>query len=208
MPLPGNLTQRTVEGWFVDFSGNAIAGQISFSLPESLIDASAGTIIVESSETATLDSNGQFTVSIPITNDGDISPASFQYTVRELFTGGRTYSISLPSGATVDIATLAPIGTYTAFYPLASAYLWNEAVDRLVVQEGLYDATGYIVAPPGYTGSLPITAATFPPIEPTAAANASAAIASNVGAQQSLTAAQNYENEALGYPLTIMLIGV
>lgn len=208
MALPGNLSTRTVEGWYVDFQGNAVAGQISFSLPESLIDSSAGTIIVQSSETATLDTDGQFTVSIPVTNDADIAPASFQYTVTELFTGGRTYQISLPTGATVDISTLAPAGTYTAFYPLASSYLWNLAVSRLTVQEGLYDATGYIVAPPGYTGSLPITTATFPPIEPVAAANASAAITSKNQAEASLVAAQNYENEALGYPMTLMLMGV
>lgn len=208
MPLPGNLSTRTVEGWFVDFSGNAIAGQISFSLPETLTDSSAGTFIVESAEIATFDQDGQFTVTIPVTNDVDISPASYQYTVQELFTGGRTYQISLPSGATVDISTLAPVGTYTAFYPLASAYLWNQTVARLVVQEGLYDATGYIVAPPGYTGSLPITTATFPPEEAPAAANAAAATNSKTGAQASLVAAQNYENEALGYPMTLMLMGV
>lgn len=208
MPLPGNLTTRTVEGWYVDFEGNAIAGQISFSLPETLTDSNAGTFIVESSEIATFDQDGQFTVTIPITNDTDIDPATFQYTVRELFTGGRTYTISLPSGATVDISTLAPVGTYTAFYPLASAYLWNVAVSRLAVQEGLYDATGYIVAPPGYTGSLPITDTSFLAEEAPAAANASSAINSKNGAQASLVAAQAYENEALGYPMTLMLMGV
>lgn len=208
MPLPVNLSTRTVEGWYVDFSGNAIAGQISFSLPETLTNSDAGTFIVESSEIATFDQDGQFTVTIPITNDSDISPATFEYTVQELFVGGRTYQISLPSGATVDISTIAPTGTYIAFYPLASAYLWNLAVSRLVVQEGLYDATGYIVAPSGYTGSLPITAATFPLIEPTAAANASAAISSKNNAEASLVAAQAYEDEALGYPMTLMLMGV
>lgn len=190
MALPSNLSTRTVTGNYVSPDGNPIAGQVRFTLPDSLISPAEGKIVVESSKTATLDANGSFSVTIPVTNDTDVSPLNYLYTVTELFPGGRTYTISLPAGAPIDISTIAPTGTFIQYYTLASSPVWNATVARLEVQEASYNATGYIVRPPGYTGSLPITVATFTPITPVAAANALAAQNSATAANGSLSSAQ------------------
>lgn len=189
MALPSNLSTRTVTGNYVSPDGVAIAGQIRFTLPDSLIDSSEGKIVVESSKTATLDANGSFSVTIPVTNDADVTPLNYVYTVTELFPGGRTYTISLPTGSAINIATISPTGTFTQYYTLASSPVWNATVARLVVQEGSYNATGYILRPSGYTGSLPITVSTFTAINPVAAANATAAQNSATAANGSLSSA-------------------
>ena len=190
MALPSNLSTRIVTGNYVSPDGTPIAGQIRFTLPDSLIVASQGQIVVESSKTATLDANGSFSVTIPVTNDVDASPLNYLYTVNELFPGGRTYTISLPAGSTINIATIAPVGTFTQYYALAGSQVWNQVVARLAVQETRYNATGYIVTPPGYAGSMPITVAILNALAPGVATNATNATNSATAANGSLSSAQ------------------
>lgn len=125
MPIAGNITLITVSGQYVDFQGNAIAGQIRFTLSEVLRNQIADQIVVPSTISATLDSNGSFSVVLPATNDPEFSQI-FTYSVEEAFAGGRIYTISLPEGApTRNIADLAPTGTFVQYYPLASSYAWG-----------------------------------------------------------------------------------
>lgn len=96
MPLANNISLTTINGQFVDYQGNGIAGQIKFTLSQTLLDAIADQIIVPSTITATLDANGSFSTTLPATDDPDLSE-TFTYLVEESFAGGRSYSISLPA---------------------------------------------------------------------------------------------------------------
>lgn len=96
MPLANNISLCVITGQFVDYQGNAIAGQIKFTLSKILLDAIADQIIVPSTITATFDSNGSFTTTLPATDDPDLSE-TFTYAVEESFSGGRSYTLTLPS---------------------------------------------------------------------------------------------------------------
>jgi hypothetical protein len=96
MALASNIALTTITGQFVDYQGNAIAGQIKFTMSKTLRDAIADQIIVPSTVTKTLDANGSFTVTLPATDDPELSE-TFTYYVEESFTGGRSYYITLPA---------------------------------------------------------------------------------------------------------------
>jgi hypothetical protein len=62
-----------------------------------LIDASVFITVMGEPLTVTLDANGEFTIKLPATDDVDVSPTGFTYTVTENFTNGSSYSIAVPS---------------------------------------------------------------------------------------------------------------
>jgi hypothetical protein len=96
MPLASNVALTTITGQFVDYEGNAIAGQIKFTMSKVLRNSIADQIVVPSTATATLDGSGGFTVTLPATDDPELSEI-FTYAVEESFVGGRSYNISLPA---------------------------------------------------------------------------------------------------------------
>lgn len=208
MALPVNVSTRTVVGTFVDYNGDPIAGQIRFTLPSTLTDAGAGTFIVKSSETATLDNTGSFSVTLPVTNDVDLDPLNYLYTVDELFPKGRSYTISLPAGATVNIATLAPTDTFTQYYSLANSKLWDIVVDRFEVEEVKYSAAGYLPIPAGYTGVSPISLGVMQGIQGTVATHYSNVQAQSVIASANLVSAEASLDEAEKKVIHFMLLGL
>ena len=208
MALPVNVSQRTIFGTYVDYKGDPIAGQVRFTLPTTLTDSSAGTFIVKSSETATLDSTGSFSIQIPVTNDSDLSPYDYLYTVQELFPNGRTYTISLPAGSPIDIATLAPAGTFTQYYSLANSSLWNIVVDRFEIEEPKYSAQGYLPIPAGYTGVSPISLAVMTGIQNTVNSHYTNIAAQNVIASAKLSEAESSLDEAEKKVIHFMLLGL
>lgn len=208
MAIPGNLSQRTIFGTYVDYQGNPIAGQVRFTLPTTLTDAGAGTFIVKSSETATLDATGSFSIEIPVTNDVDVSPTNYVYTVDELFPNGRSYTISLPAGAPVDIATLAPAQTFTQYYSLANSFLWDIVVDRFEAQEPNYSAQGYLPIPAGYTGVSPISQGVMLGIQGVVQTHYQNISAQYVIASDKLSEAQASLDEAETKVIHFMLIGL
>ena len=57
----------------------------------------------------TFDATGSFTITLPVTSDGDVLPQPFIYTLSENFTSGRTFQIALPlsvAGTTQNLADL------------------------------------------------------------------------------------------------------
>lgn len=132
MALPSNVSLVTLSGTYVDYSGAPIAGSIRFTSSQTLRDMLADVIIVASTSTATLDSNGSFSIVLPATNDPDLS-AVFTYRVEEAFTGGRSYTISLVmSSPTNTMANVAP--TYIVsptYYSFVSASTWAD-LDAIV----------------------------------------------------------------------------
>ena len=117
MALTADLTTITLQGTYVDLAGNAIVGSVRFT-PQSIIkDTDQNQIIINTAITETLDANGSFSVVLPVTDDTDVVPVPFAYYVEEIFSGGRSFYITLPLGSTSpqNIADLAPaVDTTTA----------------------------------------------------------------------------------------------
>lgn len=110
MALTPDLTTITLTGTYVDIQGTPISGSVTFT-PQSIIkDTDQNQIIVNQTLTATLNANGEFSIVLPITDDTDITPQPFAYAVEEVFTGGRSFFITLPVDTPdpQDIADLAP----------------------------------------------------------------------------------------------------
>ena len=110
MALTADLSTITLTGTYVDIEGNPISGSVRFS-PQSIIkDTDQNQIIINTAITATLNGSGAFSVVLPVTDDTDVAPTPFAYEVEEIFSGGRTFFITIPGGgsATQDIADLAP----------------------------------------------------------------------------------------------------
>lgn len=122
MALPTNYDTVPVTGTWVNLDGSPASGQISFTanVPSGtfLTDSGANVLILPMTITAKLDSQGSVSVSLPATDDPDISPAGFTYTVTEkLSTGSRSYSIAVPSALAstgVDLVTVAPTAPVAA----------------------------------------------------------------------------------------------
>lgn len=135
MAFAGNVTLVTVTGNYVDFQGNAIAGQVIFYVPKTLRNALADQILVPSSYAATLDANGSLSVVLPATDDLDFHE-TFEYRVTESFPGGRTYSIVLPSSSTAwDLSDLAPVPSVVPHVGLAQGANATALEKRIAVEE-------------------------------------------------------------------------
>lgn len=107
MAIPSNLSIVTVTGTYLDIAGNPIAGQVKFTPRAVLKNVTSNVILINSTITVTLDSNGFFSQILVATNDTDASPLNFTYFVEEAFIGGRSYDILLPASTPiVDVADI------------------------------------------------------------------------------------------------------
>jgi hypothetical protein len=152
MALPNNLSTITLTGNYVDFTGTAIAGQVQITLSDVLINSAADRIIIPSTITAILDANGSFSLTVPVTNDPDISPAAFVYTFEEAFIGGGTYTLTLLTslGASVDISDLRPTDVAPTFIQPVSGTLWPLLENRVAQEEEDLDDDPKLLAAPIY----------------------------------------------------------
>jgi len=115
MPLPGNVSTLVVIGTFLTPEGNPSTGTITFTPSRWLTNSGANVALPNSGVTKTLGTAGNFTVTLPVTDDGDLQPANWYYTVSEVVDGvSQSYAMLLPgtagSGGTVYLADLAPAG--------------------------------------------------------------------------------------------------
>lgn len=149
MTVGAAITQVTITGNFVDFEGNAIAGQVKFTLGDLLRNSVDDKLIVPSTVAVLLDSNGSFSTSLPATNDPDVTPTSFTYTVEEAFPKGRTYTITLPytTIGSLDLADISPDPTIsTEYVGLVLRVPWDALVALINALDGTVDqGTGDIL---------------------------------------------------------------
>ena len=131
MPLPGNITTITVTGTYTDQLGNLLAGTVVFSTGLTLVDAAGRTVLGPAPIIVPL-VGGSFSVVLPCTDNANLNPTGFSYTVTEqLAFGARTYTIQLPAslGTTVDISTLIPVNpappVSTVYGVLAQPNTWT-----------------------------------------------------------------------------------
>lgn len=119
MPLPSNFNTRAVHGKYVELDGDPAQGKVIFSSSVILANPGENVFVVPVPIEATLDSNGEFTINLPCTNDTDLNPTSWQYTVTEQFVGsaGRTFNLEVPIGAgTIELADLAELPSQPPVY--------------------------------------------------------------------------------------------
>jgi hypothetical protein len=141
MALGPNLTTVTVTGSYVDFEGTPIEGQIRFSIGEVLRNGTDDQMVAPSSVVVPL-SSGSFSVSLPATNDPDVVPNPFVYTVEESFPNGRTYEITIPytTVGSLDLADISPdpalSETFVAAVDLTS---WNTLESNITALDALID---------------------------------------------------------------------
>lgn len=114
MALPSNLQTVTVTGKYVDFQGNPKTGSVIFTSDVVLNDPSQSVMVVPVAKEVVLDNTGAFTVTLPATNDPDVSPIGFVYHVKETFAGGRAYDVEFPyTTVTYDLSAVAPAQSIT-----------------------------------------------------------------------------------------------
>jgi hypothetical protein len=141
MALGPNLTTVTITGSYVDFEGTPIEGQIRFSIGEVLRNGTDDQMVAPSSVVVPL-SSGSFSVSLPATNDPDVVPNPFVYTVEESFPNGRTYEITIPytTVGSLDLADISPdpalSETFVAAVDLTS---WNTLESNITALDALID---------------------------------------------------------------------
>lgn len=114
MPF-ADLNVITVTGTYLDFDGAPYRGWVWFDQPAdlgALLDPGGNQIITPSRVRARLDSNGHISVRLPATDDPDITPTGWLYTVTETLIGAdgtrpNVYELPVPfdsPGGTFDLS--------------------------------------------------------------------------------------------------------
>jgi peptidoglycan/xylan/chitin deacetylase (PgdA/CDA1 family) len=113
--LPANIETVTVFGKYIDFTGTPMQGTVSFVPSQRYVtDSTADVLIFSAPLVATLDSDGAFSIEVPATDDPDITPQGFTWTVTESFNrkSGRTFAIAVPQDTPdpgIDLVKVAPV---------------------------------------------------------------------------------------------------
>jgi peptidoglycan/xylan/chitin deacetylase (PgdA/CDA1 family) len=113
--LPANYTTVTVFGRYIDFTGAPMQGTVTFTPSQKYVtNPSADVLIFSAPLVATLDETGYFEIEIPATDDPDVTPQGFTWTVTESFNrrAGRSFSIAVPQDTPepgIDLVTVGPV---------------------------------------------------------------------------------------------------
>jgi hypothetical protein len=163
MALGPNLTTVAITGTYLDFEGNAIEGQIRFSVSEVLRNGTDDQMIAPSSVVVPLQ-NGSFSAVLPATNDPDVVPRPFTYSVEESFSGGRSYSISIPytSSGSLDLADISPDPTIdTTYVQLIDETTWNTLATNINTLDGEINQTTDTILASGKYWYIPSAYASY-----------------------------------------------
>lgn len=154
MGLPSNVNTITVTGSYVDLEGNPLTGSVTFVASAGpFANATAPAFLSPVTVTATL-VLGAFKVVLPCTDNATLSPTGFVYTVIETLPGdSRSYMVSLPHtlGASVDLASLAPVTTLPTVSPFGVLALNNTWTGTDTFTNPIVLGTTTIATPPGTT---------------------------------------------------------
>lgn len=182
MARPANHDTVQVTGRYVSLDGTPVQGSVTFTGKVVAVATASQTMVVPNSITVDLDADGAFAVSLVPTDAPDLRPSGWTYTVKENFTGGRTFDISVPVSAKphgIDLCTVA------ATAPSSGT---TDSPSRLLSRRGLFAAASAVGA--GLAAAPVIgSAAAF-------AAPAPTALPSDIvddGHSQSLTLRSSYD---------------
>lgn len=150
MALPANLSTATITGTYVDLSGNPVRGSISFTPQTILKDTTLNVIVIPVIIVKEFDANGSFTITLPCTDDTDVAPQPFIYTLEENFGGGRNFSVAIPlsvANTTLNLADLLPAlstAESASFVTLAQSVALNaRRVSAAGIRNIVVDAEDY-----------------------------------------------------------------
>lgn len=119
MPLPVGLTTIIVTGSFPSggVGTSPLSGTVTFTPSTDLTDAAGHVIIRAAPVEASLDYTGGISVQLVCTDNADLSPTGWTWTVAERIVGlgVRSYSVLLPAsdGPTIDLAALVHVTPVT-----------------------------------------------------------------------------------------------
>lgn len=124
MPTPQGLNTTTLHGKFVqtDTLGTPLQGTLSFTPNPPTLIFPVQNIIVEGTQSVTLDSNGEFMIDLISTDQAGENPSGWVYSVVEKINGQqqRTYLMSLnfTNGVTVELAGIVPTQAAPNYIPV------------------------------------------------------------------------------------------
>lgn len=110
MSLPADWSTVRVTARYALRDGRVPTGSVTFSSPQIL--RADGVIVMPADIVATLDADGAIDIQLPATNDPDVSPQGWAYTVQERIDGcaGRRFAMTADAaGGDIDLATVAPV---------------------------------------------------------------------------------------------------
>lgn len=156
MALPVNWSQIPVHGKYLTLLGAPASGKVTFSSSFSLRDAESNEIIIPVRIEATLDSNGEFTVNLPATDDPDIDPSGWSYHVVESFIGwSEQYDIVVPFDH-VGTLEMSDVPRVQPLYPVSEfatpAQLNEETSQRVAADASLSTQIGALLTQYRVTG--------------------------------------------------------
>jgi len=201
MSLAPSLTTVTITGSYVDYEGTPIAGQIRFSIAEVLRNGTDDQMIAPSSVVVPL-VDGAFSVVIPATNDPDIVPNPFVYTIEESFAGGRSYQISIPytTIGSLDLADISPDPTIDVTYvSLIDQTTWSSLETNIDTLDTNINQTLDVILASGKYWYIPASYASYTALD-TAFATYTALAAGSYGLTGSDISA--FVSSAQGYAST------
>jgi hypothetical protein len=105
--LPGDLSTVTVTGRFLDATGAALRGSVTFT-PSAVVTDSTGHVVVDGPRTYWL-SGGSFESNPLVATDNELSPAGWQYDTMIALEDSQpqAYSLAIPhTPSPVDISAL------------------------------------------------------------------------------------------------------
>jgi len=108
--LPTNLTTVEVTGRFIDHNGSPVRGSVTFDTDYYVLDAGESVVVIEAPITVNLDSTGSFAVDLIATDDVDMTPTGWTWTMTPNFDGAFSLEFALPASLapTTDITVLSP----------------------------------------------------------------------------------------------------
>jgi hypothetical protein len=113
MALPAAVTTVPLHGRILkaNAAGTPATGTVSFRIEQTLRDTTDKVLLAPTTITTTLDATGAFTVSLPATDDPDVTPRGWTYVVTIVTDAWHdTFRIAIPvaSVGTLELANIAP----------------------------------------------------------------------------------------------------
>lgn len=112
MPWPNDVVTRTVTGAYLSASGAAAQGRVTFTPTTAVYDTNDA-LIVEDTITAVLDSDGEFVLDLPTTDNPLLSPAGWAYEVNVRLYGvkPKKFNVTLPAGDGTPVSIVNSLST-------------------------------------------------------------------------------------------------
>lgn len=146
MPLPPSWSQIPVTATYTRGDGEPASGYVLFISPQVVIVDDE--IIVPRSIRADLDETGSISVEVPSTDDPDIAPTGWTWTVREQVAGlnRAAYAIEVPHDSPgIDLADVSPVSPVDEVTDLLTSAQLGETVAS--VEQALRPRPGLPAAP-------------------------------------------------------------